>query len=122
METFEDIKTATNLKYGAKSVVVESINPKMILYTEAKKRPRKMQSKHGTGGRRGEPMSIDRETYCNDCDRSIYGKYHDCDVNIENDGKYVMADEKCYCKIVNAKRAEKYPWERRTNGRLYDIS
>ena len=64
---------------------------------------------------KGEPMSIDRETYCNDCDRSIYGKYHDCDVNIENDGKYVMADDKCYCKIVNGERAEKYPWERRTD-------
>lgn len=50
METVEDIKTATNLKYGAKSVVVESINLEMILYTEAKKRPRKTQSKPGTGG------------------------------------------------------------------------
>ena len=56
---------------------------------------------------------INRESYCKDCDRSIYGKYHDCDVNIENDGKYVMSDEKCYCKIVNGKRAEEYPWERR---------
>ena len=52
-----------------------------------------------------------REKYCKDCDRSIYGKYHDCDVNIENNGKYVMADSKCYCKIVDGKRAEKYPWE-----------
>lgn len=25
----------------------------------------------------------ERETYCNDCDRSIIGKYHDCDANIE---------------------------------------
>ena len=54
---------------------------------------------------------MNRETYCKDCDRSIYGKYHDCDVNIENNGKYVMADSKCYCKIVDGKRAEKYPWE-----------
>ena len=53
----------------------------------------------------------DREVYCKDCDRSIYGKYHDCDVNIENGGKYVAADEKCYCKITNGQRAEKYPWE-----------
>ena len=60
-------------------------------------------------GRRTGMMN--RETYCKDCDRSIYGKYHDCDVNIENNGKYVMADEKCYCKIVDGKRAEKYPWE-----------
>ena len=54
-----------------------------------------------------------RETYCKDCDRSIYGKYSNCDVNIENYGKYVMSDDKCYCKIVNGKRAEKYPWEQR---------
>ena len=65
---------------------------------------------------KGELM-INRETYCSDCDRSIYGKYHDCDVNIENDGKYVLADEKCYCKIVNGERAEEYPWERRTDER-----
>lgn len=52
-----------------------------------------------------------RDDYCKDCDRSIYGKYHDCDVNIENNGKYVMAGEKCYCKIINGERAEKYPWE-----------
>lgn len=54
---------------------------------------------------------VDRENYCKDCDRSIYGKYHDCDINIENDGKYVMADEKCYCKITSGQRVEKYPWE-----------
>ncbi len=36
----------------------------------------------------------DRSTYCMNCDRSIYGKYKDCDVNIENDGKYVMSDSK----------------------------
>ena len=52
-----------------------------------------------------------RETYCKDCDRSIHGRYHDCDINIENDGRYVKGDSKCYCKIVNGKRAEKYPWE-----------
>lgn len=64
---------------------------------------------------KGEPMS-DREMYCRDCDRSIYGKYHDCDVNIDNCGKYVMADDKCYCKIVDGKRAEKYPWEKSGKG------
>ena len=53
---------------------------------------------------------IDRETYCKDCDRSIYGKYHDCDINIENEGRY-EGGSKCYCKIVNGQRAEKYPWE-----------
>lgn len=67
---------------------------------------------------RGEQMAdlINRETYCNECDRSIHGKYHDCDVNIENDGKYALGDEKCYCKIVNGKMVEKYPWERRSDG------
>ena len=59
---------------------------------------------------------MDRDNYCKDCDRSIYGKSPSCDVNIENNGKYVMADERCYCKIVNGVRAEPYPWERRTNG------
>ena len=53
----------------------------------------------------------ERMIYCNNCDRSINGKYHDCDVNLENGGKYVMAGDKCYCKIVDGKRAEKYPWE-----------
>lgn len=46
------------------------------------------------------------------CDRSIYGKYCDCDINIENNGLYIMASNKCYCKIVNGKRTEKYPWEK----------
>lgn len=55
---------------------------------------------------------LERKVYCNDCDRSINGKYHDCDVNIENSGEYVMADDKCYCKIVGGERAEKYPWEK----------
>ena len=59
----------------------------------------------------------DVENYCKDCDRSIYGKYKDCDVNIENDGKYVMSDSKCYCKIVNGERAEKYPWENKDEQR-----
>ena len=61
--------------------------------------------------RRKENDMDKRETYCKDCDRSIYGKYHDCDINIENEGRYVKGDSKCYCKIVNGKRAEKYPWE-----------
>ena len=55
---------------------------------------------------------IDRDNYCKDCDRSIWGNNpFKCDLNIENNGKYVMADEKCYYKIVNGKRAEKYSWE-----------
>ena len=54
---------------------------------------------------------IDRDNYCKDCDRSIWGKSPvKCDLNIENNGKYVCPD-KCYCKIVNGKRVEKYSWE-----------
>lgn len=55
----------------------------------------------------------ERKTYCKDCDRSIYGDSPSCDMNIENDGKYVHADPICYCKIVSGKRAELYPWEKR---------
>ena len=40
-------------------------------------------------------------------------KYKDCDINIENNGLYVMGDSKCYCKITGGKMAEKYPWEER---------
>ena len=59
----------------------------------------------------------DAENYCKDCDRSIYGKYHNCDINIENDGKYVKGEYPCYCKVgLDGKMAEKYPWEKRTNG------
>ena len=59
----------------------------------------------------------ERKTYCRDCDRSIYGKYHDCDVNIEDNGYYNLADDKCWCKIVNGKRPYPYPWEtRESNG------
>ena len=54
------------------------------------------------------------DTYCRDCDRSIYGKYPDsCDINIENNGNYVRGEYPCYCKITNGKMAEKYPWEQR---------
>lgn len=41
---------------------------------------------------------IDRDTYCKDCKRSIWGEYPDCDINIENDGKYCRSTE-CGCKI-----------------------
>jgi len=54
----------------------------------------------------------ERLNYCKDCKRSIYGEYRDCDVNIENNGAYVLSGDKCYCKILpNGERAEKYPWE-----------
>lgn len=53
-----------------------------------------------------------REDYCKDCKRSIYGEYKDCDTNIEDNGYYNLADDKCYCKILpNGERAEKYSWE-----------
>lgn len=54
----------------------------------------------------------DVENYCKDCDRSIYGDFPSCDVNIENNGKYVSTG-KCFCKITNGKRAEKWSWEER---------
>lgn len=58
----------------------------------------------------------EREVYCKDCDRSIYGdSLFKCDINIENNGKYVMANDKCFCKVVNGKRVEKYPWEEGNN-------
>ena len=55
---------------------------------------------------------IDADSYCRDCKRSIYGEYVNCDINIENNGKYVKWDYPCYCKVgLDGKRAEKYPWE-----------
>ena len=57
-------------------------------------------------------MTVDRDNYCKDCKRSIYGEDKDCDVNIENNGKYVMSGDKCYCKIgPDGKMVEKYPWD-----------
>lgn len=56
---------------------------------------------------------MDRENYCKNCARSIYGEMPSCDVNIENNGKYVMSGDKCYCKVLSdGTRAEKYPWEK----------
>lgn len=43
---------------------------------------------------------VKQAVYCTDCKRSIYGEYKDCDVNIENYGKYVLAGNKCGCKVV----------------------
>ena len=43
---------------------------------------------------------VKRAVYCTDCNRSIYGEYKDCDVNIENRGKYVGTDDVCRCKVV----------------------
>lgn len=56
----------------------------------------------------------DAENYCKDCDRSIYGKYPSCDINIENNGRYVQAGSKCYCKCrEGVGMVEKYPWDMR---------
>ena len=53
----------------------------------------------------------DTENYCRDCDRSIYGKYPSCDINIENNGKYVGSG-KCYCKTrAGVGMVERYHWE-----------
>lgn len=55
---------------------------------------------------------MDRDNYCKDCKRSIYAEFPSCDMNIENNGKYVGAGDKCYCKIgLDGKMAEKYPWK-----------
>lgn len=43
---------------------------------------------------------VKQAVYCTDCKRSIYGEYKDCDVNIENRGKYVGTDDVCRCKVV----------------------
>ncbi len=43
--------------------------------------------------------TIDRDNYCKDCKRSIYGEYKNCDVNIENNGKYVGSESECSCKV-----------------------
>ena len=62
---------------------------------------------------KGKTM-INRMEYCKDCDRSIYATgdlARSCDSNIADNGYYNLAGEKCYCKIVNGERAEKYPWE-----------
>lgn len=60
----------------------------------------------------------ERKEYCKNCDRSIFSNTElakSCDINVENSGDYVLADTKCYCKIVNGMRAEKYSWERNIN-------
>ena len=52
----------------------------------------------------------DVENYCKDCSRSIYGEIPSCDINIENNGRYVKSG-KCYCKVKDGHMAEQYPWE-----------
>lgn len=42
---------------------------------------------------------IIKEVYCRDCKRSIYGEYKDCDISIENNGKYIRGICACGCKV-----------------------
>ena len=43
---------------------------------------------------------VKQAVYCTDCERSIYGEYKDCDVNIESNGKYVRGNCECHCKVL----------------------
>ena len=48
-----------------------------------------------------------RNSYCRDCKRSIWGD-SSCDENVENNGKYVGAEDKCYCKCDEDGMVERY--------------
>ena len=53
-----------------------------------------------------------KDDYCKDCDRSIYGSYPSCDINIENNGKFPMGEnDVCYCKVKNGNMVEDYKHE-----------
>lgn len=57
----------------------------------------------------------ERTVYCKNCDRSIYSNSElakTCDCNVADNGYYNLADDKCYCKIIDGKRVELYPWEK----------
>lgn len=43
-------------------------------------------------------MTVDRDNYCKDCKRSIYGEDKDCDVNIENNGKMLWLERSVIAK------------------------
>lgn len=47
----------------------------------------------------GHYSSKEKAVYCTDCKRSIYGEYHDCDINMESGGKYLRGDCECHCKV-----------------------
>ena len=49
---------------------------------------------------KGESMNVNTEC-CNDCDRSIYEKYHDHDINIENDVKIKVIDSNKLIDAIN---------------------
>lgn len=42
---------------------------------------------------------VKRAVYCTDCKRSIYSDFPSCDINIENNGMYVLNGE-CKCKVI----------------------
>lgn len=43
---------------------------------------------------------VKRAVYCTDCKRSIYSNSPSCDINIENNGKYVGEGDVCNCKVI----------------------
>ena len=52
---------------------------------------------------------MNRETYCKNCDRSIYcviDKYCNYDINIEDNGIYVTS-----AKIINREMEERDSWK-----------
>lgn len=46
----------------------------------------------------GKWTEQERQNYCKDCKRSIYGEYKDCDTNIDNNG-YYPCNWECHCKV-----------------------
>lgn len=43
---------------------------------------------------------VKRAVYCTDCKRSVYSNSPSCDINIENNGKYVGENGVCNCKVI----------------------
>lgn len=41
-----------------------------------------------------------RNNYCKDCNRSIYGDFPSCDINMENNGRYVGSSDECVLKVI----------------------
>lgn len=61
--------------------------------------PLKVRSSKQTVIERWQKVFERRHTYCKDCERSIYGKYADCNTNIENNGLYVRGNCECRFKV-----------------------
>lgn len=53
----------------------------------------------------GKWTEQERQNYCKDCKRSIYGEYKDCDVNIDNNG-YYPCNWECHCKVKTKIKTE----------------